>query len=320
MSQEDFLREFRSNFIFCIVFGSVFVLLGALLPLGYIWTNRTLYQPSQHRKRRKTTPGRARPLRRVLLYLQHCAMMLKKEALPMKLQTRRLSLLPMNEGDFSDFRHYLLDGELCRMYGLPAQKDEATVRAIFDTFLRGGMASAVVLRASGRMIGHVLVVPSELPEAFRELAGSDGVTLAFALSPVHQRQGLMAEALAAVLGWVFRVRQADFVHCSRFDFNEPSARLQCRFGFVDLGERIHHYRDGERVLVHSVLRREGWQPEIRIRRMTAADVPVIVAEEAAQGWHPTHEKYEMRLRDMADGKSVALVAEYQGAVAGYINL
>lgn len=239
----------------------------------------------------------------------------------MELQTLRLFLRPMSEADFPDFRHYLLDGELCRMYGLPVCKEEDTIRAIFDSFLQNGKTAAIILRETGRMIGHVLVVPSELPDAFRRtVPRGDGVTLAFALSPEHQRRGLMTEALTAVIRWVFDVRHAAYIHCCRFDFNEPSARLQRRLGFGDLGSRTLTYRDGDRTLVDSVLRREDAQASIRIRRMTAADIPVIVAEEAAQGWHPSCDKYEMRLRDMEAGRSTALVAEYNGQVAGYINL
>ena len=59
---------------------------------------------------------------------------------------------------------------------------------------------------------------------------------------------------------------------------------------------------------------------IVIRDMIQSDAQIITDEEIAQGWHQTTEKYEMRLRHQAEGKSVSLVAEYNGAVAGYINV
>lgn len=59
---------------------------------------------------------------------------------------------------------------------------------------------------------------------------------------------------------------------------------------------------------------------ILIRDMTERDARMITSAEIAQGWHQTIEKYEMRLRDRAEGRSVALAAEYKGAPAGYINL
>lgn len=60
--------------------------------------------------------------------------------------------------------------------------------------------------------------------------------------------------------------------------------------------------------------------EILIRDMVKQDAQIITDGEVAQGWHQTVEKYEMRLRHQAEGRSVSLVAEYQGNVAGYINV
>lgn len=59
--------------------------------------------------------------------------------------------------------------------------------------------------------------------------------------------------------------------------------------------------------------------EIVIRDMQQSDAQIIAAEELAQGWDPG-EKYKMRLKDQAEGRSIALVAEYKGNVAGYINV
>ena len=57
-----------------------------------------------------------------------------------------------------------------------------------------------------------------------------------------------------------------------------------------------------------------------IRDLRPDDVRPIVEGETAQGWQPHMEKYEMRLRHQKEGKSVSLVAAYDGAVMGYINV
>ena len=54
--------------------------------------------------------------------------------------------------------------------------------------------------------------------------------------------------------------------------------------------------------------------------MRHSDVPVIVEEEIKQGWHVSDAKYLSRLEDQEIGRSIALVAEYKGAIAGYINI
>lgn len=60
--------------------------------------------------------------------------------------------------------------------------------------------------------------------------------------------------------------------------------------------------------------------KILIRDMVQSDAQIITCEEITQGWHQSIEKYEMRLKHQAAGKNVALVAEYKGNVAGYINV
>lgn len=60
--------------------------------------------------------------------------------------------------------------------------------------------------------------------------------------------------------------------------------------------------------------------DILIRNMEQKDIQIITDEEIAQGWQATTEKYEMRFQHQAKGKSIALVAEYKGSIAGYINV
>lgn len=60
--------------------------------------------------------------------------------------------------------------------------------------------------------------------------------------------------------------------------------------------------------------------KITIRDMRQEDAAVITQEEIAQGWDAAVDKYEMRLRDRQEKNAVVLAAEYQGDVAGYINV
>ena len=60
--------------------------------------------------------------------------------------------------------------------------------------------------------------------------------------------------------------------------------------------------------------------EILIRNMAQPDAKILADGEVAQGWNATPEKYEMRMRHQAEGRCIALVAEYRGQVAGYVNV
>ena len=59
---------------------------------------------------------------------------------------------------------------------------------------------------------------------------------------------------------------------------------------------------------------------ILIRTLVPDDAQILAEEEQFQGDHVTREKYDMRLQDQAEGKAVALAAEYQGQTAGYISI
>ena len=59
---------------------------------------------------------------------------------------------------------------------------------------------------------------------------------------------------------------------------------------------------------------------ILIRNMRQSDAQIITDEEIAQGWNSDIKKYENRLKDQSEGRSISLVAEYNGNIAGYINI
>lgn len=59
---------------------------------------------------------------------------------------------------------------------------------------------------------------------------------------------------------------------------------------------------------------------ILIRNMETRDAQAITDEEIAQGWNAEVTKYETRLKDQTEGRAISLVAEYDGRIAGYINV
>lgn len=60
--------------------------------------------------------------------------------------------------------------------------------------------------------------------------------------------------------------------------------------------------------------------DITIRDMIESDAQIITDEEIAQGWHAQVDKYLERLQHQREGRAIALVAEWRGKVAGYINV
>ncbi len=59
--------------------------------------------------------------------------------------------------------------------------------------------------------------------------------LGYWLGEPYWDRGLMTEALYAILDWYFEVTDADNVLSGMFSFNEASAAVQMKFGFVETG-------------------------------------------------------------------------------------
>jgi len=57
-----------------------------------------------------------------------------------------------------------------------------------------------------------------------------------------------------------------------------------------------------------------------IRELTAVDGPLIAAAFARQGWHKTAAQYAMYWRESQTEQRDVLVAEYEGAFAGYVTI
>lgn len=60
--------------------------------------------------------------------------------------------------------------------------------------------------------------------------------------------------------------------------------------------------------------------DLVIRTILPEDAKAICDAEIRQGWNQTEEKYHIRIADHESGKAVALIAQYKGIAAGYINV
>lgn len=60
---------------------------------------------------------------------------------------------------------------------------------------------------------------------------------------------------------------------------------------------------------------------VRVRNLRLDDPEIFAREEVAQGWKDASpEKLEMRIRDSAAGKAIALAADFEGEPAGYVSV
>ncbi len=155
----------------------------------------------------------------------------------MYLETKRLIVRPHTPADFEDYFGYIMDGELQRMLGLNGVVDRESALETFQWLLDKWRLDnweflAVVSRETERVIGHICVQPPYEglagDPAFR---GKRGGSLSFAMAAPERRKGLMAEALEALIGKLFRDGAADYLDCEYPLFNTASRELQKKLGF-----------------------------------------------------------------------------------------
>ena len=175
----------------------------------------------------------------------------------MNLETKRLLLRPYEAGDYEDYRDDFNDPEMWRMLGYRPFTCEEDFRGDFEWRLTNPGVTALVLKDSGRVVGHICVGELNPPLLEREeLRGKRGVSLSFSLHRNWRRQGLMREALEAVLDELFRSGGRDFVNSGYFSFNEASAALHRSLGFRPAFSH-HIERNGEMIeVVETVLFRQ----------------------------------------------------------------
>ena len=173
----------------------------------------------------------------------------------MILNTERLLLRPYEPGDYADYRAGFDDPTLWRGLGYRPFTCEEDFRGDFQWRLEHPNVRALVLRETGRAVGHVCVgEPDPLLLEREELRGRRACSLSFALHRELRRQGLMSEALAAVLDELFR-SGVEIVCSGYFSFNAASAALHKKLGFRPLFSHTVE-RDGERVeVIETILTR-----------------------------------------------------------------
>lgn len=141
----------------------------------------------------------------------------------MTISTPRLLVRPHVPEDFEDYFSYIMDENLQLMLGLHDVTDRASAREVFDWLRTNSEFLALCPQSSGRTVGHISIQPANI---FPDRRGRD---LTFAISRDFRRQGLMEEALRAVIAALFR--ENDYLQCEYTSFNHPSEALQKKLGF-----------------------------------------------------------------------------------------
>ena len=147
------------------------------------------------------------------------------------LQTERLILRPWKETDLNDFYEYAKVDGVGQMAGWVPHKSIEESQMILSHFIEGKKTFALEL--GGKVIGS-LGVENYNEQNYPELDPLQGRELGYVLSKDYWGQGLMPEAVKAVIAWLFEEVKLDFIVIGHFDWNNQSRRVieKCGFKYV----------------------------------------------------------------------------------------
>lgn len=164
------------------------------------------------------------------------------------LKTDRLELRPFKLEDLDDFFAYAsVDGAGQWAGWLPHKDKEETLR-VLNRFIKNRKTFAIVYE--NKVIGSLGIErydEKELPE-FKNKMGRE---IGYVLAKDHWGNGLMSEAVKAVVNWLFKQENLDFIVCGNFIENHRSQRVweKCGFTFYKNGGYITQYGTVKKTMI-----------------------------------------------------------------------
>ena len=158
------------------------------------------------------------------------------------LETDRLILREWEETDLNDFFEYASVDGVGQMAGWQPHKNIEESKFVLDMFIREGKTFAVVLKENNKAIGSV-----GIEKLSTEIDGYENMTgreLGYVLNKDYWGQGLMPEAVKAVINYCFKTAGCDYLLCSCSPRNTQSARVIEKCGFRFVLEKTRKLTDG----------------------------------------------------------------------------
>lgn len=174
----------------------------------------------------------------------------------MTIHTERLILRPWEESDAPELYRHACDPEVGPPAGWLPHSDVENSREIIRTILSKEGTYAVVPKSVGLPVGNIAIWEASRSEGFE---GQKQMEIGYWLGRAYWGQGIIPEAVKALLEYAFQVEHCDVIWCGYFDGNEKSRRVQEKCGFV-----YHHTepsidtRFGKQDLHITYLTRKRW--------------------------------------------------------------
>lgn len=149
-----------------------------------------------------------------------------------RIETERLILREFTYDDLDDFFEYasvLGTGEAA---GWPHHENKDVSLGILKHFIENKKTFAIVYKENNKVIGSLGVEFYQMEDKLTEFFDYKGREIGYVLSQAYWGQGLMPEAVKAVINYLFNELDYDFLLCGFYFKNNRSRRVQEKCGFI----------------------------------------------------------------------------------------
>ena len=147
------------------------------------------------------------------------------------INTERLVLRPFCQSDLEDFFEYAKVDGVGEMAGWHHHENIEKSQEILDKFILEDKTFAIVYKQNNKVIGSLGIEEYGMEHALSEFFDYDGREIGYVLSKDYWGNGIMPEAVKAVIDYLFNEFGLDFLTCGYYNFNSQSKRVQEKCGF-----------------------------------------------------------------------------------------
>ncbi len=147
------------------------------------------------------------------------------------IETERLILRAFIKEDLDDFYEYASVEGVGEMAGWRHHKNREESQKILDSFITNDKVFAICLKENNKVIGSLGVEKYGMEEKLTEFYPYYGREIGYVLSKAYWGKGIMPEAVNAVISYLFKEINLDFLTCGYYIFNNQSKRVQEKCGF-----------------------------------------------------------------------------------------
>ncbi len=148
-----------------------------------------------------------------------------------QIETERLMLRAFKQSDLADFYEYAKVEGVGECAGWKHHENAEETQRILNGFIEKDKTFAIVLKSNNKVIGSLGVEKYGLEDKLTEFFEYNGREIGYVLSKAYWGKGIMTEAVSAVIEYLFKHENLDFLLCGYYDFNIRSKRVQEKCGF-----------------------------------------------------------------------------------------